>query len=153
MGSPFNVKIPSSGSLLASTSYTNEIPYPDLIRSMIILKLEMHICRWKRSRMRNWLADYRQVIENSANYDKRSQAKYITKSSQCSQLKQGTYLIRLKKALRDKVTLPKCLFSDFYFYVRISTAILLKLCSLFFIIFFKKLLHSLDCYQHTKDQQ
>ena len=42
MGSPFSVKIPSSGSLLASTSYTNEIPYPDLIRSMIILKLEIH---------------------------------------------------------------------------------------------------------------
>lgn len=93
------------------------------------------------------------MIENSANYDKRIQAKYITKSSQCSQLKQGTYLIRLKKTLRDEVTLPKCLFSDFYFYVRISTAILLKLCSLFFIIFFKKLLHSLDCYQHTKNQQ
>ena len=42
MDSPFSVKIPSSGSLLASTSYTNEIPYPDLIRSMIILKLEIH---------------------------------------------------------------------------------------------------------------
>ena len=42
MDSPFSVKIPSSGALLASTSYTNEIPYPDLIRSMIILKLEIH---------------------------------------------------------------------------------------------------------------
>ena len=41
-GLPFSVKIPSSGSLLASTSYTNEIPYPDLIRLMIILKLEIH---------------------------------------------------------------------------------------------------------------
>ena len=59
----------------------------------------------------------------------------------------------IKKALRNEVTFPKCLFSDFYFYVRISTAILLRLCSLFFIIFFKKLLHSLDCYQHTKNQQ
>ena len=36
------------------------------------------------------------------------------------------------------MTLPKCLFSDFYFYVKISTAILLKLCSLFFIIFVKR---------------
>ena len=57
----------------------------------------------------------------------------------------------LKKTLRK--TFPKCLFSGFYFDVRISTVLFHKLCSLFFIIFFKKLLHSLDCYQHTKNQQ